>query len=81
MVKNINKDKNIDNTDKKIIINYIKTQLKYIPINLPEIDNYISFKSIQRGGFIKNIKFNFIINKKQKEKKDYTYLTKIKKRL
>ena len=81
MVKNINKDKNIDNTDKKIIINYIKTQLKYIPINLPEIDNYISFKSIQRGGFIKNIKFNFIINKKKKEKKDYTYLTKIKKRL
>lgn len=68
----------IDDGDKEIIINYINKILKYTPVSLPKIDNYIPIRTSQRGGFIKNMKFNFVINNKKSKKNNYIFLSKIK---
>jgi len=80
MTKRINKNKELDKGDRQVVLNYINQILKYTPISLPKIDNYIPIKAIQRGGFKKNIKLNFVINNKKKVKKNYIFLSKIKRK-
>ena len=53
MTKRINNNKELDEGDRQVVLNYINQILKYTYISLPKIDNYIPIKAIQRCGFKK----------------------------
>lgn len=76
MIKILKNNEELDDGDKEVIITYIRKILKYTPVSIPKIDNYIPI-TIQQD---KNIKLNFIINNKIKNKINYNYLSKIKRK-
>ena len=75
MYERIKMNKDIDDDDKHILLKYITRLLKYTPVSLPDIDDYIPIS--QKGGYKK---INFVINNnRKKQKKNYNFLSKFKK--